>query len=237
MPPARRGTASAAQPKPTSASFKKQARSIERLLKRQLPDNVRQQKEAQLAEIQKKEQKQRRTDREKHFSKKYHKVKFFERRKIERQIALLKRQLTEPGGASQAALEAKLEQATGDLLYVQHFPRHKKYLSLFPKDNAEDPYVIKRRARIRATIIRRAKAGQLDESDEEGSGDEDGVVETGVLDDAFFAGGEEEEEEEAVAQPRAPAAPARAGPAAVAAARSDAPREPKPKKKKRASTA
>ena len=132
---------------------KKRARSIERLLKRDtLPEAVRKQKEAELAEVMKEAQKGKRVEREKLNSRKYHGVKFFERRKIERKIEALKKRLggAEPAAASTSAvstavatnaaaaaadddvvpdgadLAAMLREAEYDLLYVTHFPRNKK---------------------------------------------------------------------------------------------------------------
>ena len=165
--------------KAAPASASKQVRSLERLLKRELPAHVRREKEAALAALQQQAQKAKRTQRERAFSKKYHKVKFFERRKVERRIAHLKKQLEGAGPKAQPELRRQLQAAEHDLLYVQHFPRHKKYLSLFPVAGTDDAFVAKRRERIRAAIVRRAEAGTLraraaDDGDDE---DEDAVDE------------------------------------------------------------
>jgi len=176
----------------SNASAKKRARSLERLLRRDnLPGDVRTTKLAELASLQQEGQQQaqqhRRKERERLNSKRYHKVKFFDRRKVERQIAALTRQLESTTVASeQAELQARLQHAQGDLLYVKHFPRQKKYLSLFPSSGAEDaPLVAKRRRRIRAGILKRAEAGLLDQEKADGS-DEEGFEPNGALDDAFF---------------------------------------------------
>jgi hypothetical protein len=109
---------------------RKQLRSLERLLARgSLPDDVRTAKEAELAALRGDVQKQSRVAREKHFSKKYHGVKFIERRKVERRIAQLERRIAEQrasDGAVPAAVEAELREAQHDLLYITHFPRSKK---------------------------------------------------------------------------------------------------------------
>ena len=66
-------------------TVKKRLRGLERLLQRgNLPDDVRRAKEAELASLQGEAQKQKKVQRERHFSKKYHGVKFVERRKVER---------------------------------------------------------------------------------------------------------------------------------------------------------
>ncbi len=65
----------------------------------------------------------------------YHKIKFFERQKITRRIAQVKKQLE---GATekkeQRKLEARLEELRVDLNYVLHYPKTKKYISLFPPE-------------------------------------------------------------------------------------------------------
>ena len=135
-------------------STKKQARSLERLLRRNasssggtLPADVVKEKQEAVKRLTEKAASNKRIERERHFSKKYHKVKFFERLKCEKRIGVLRKQLAEASVAGKkAALEEQLREAEHDLLYVQHFPRHKKYLSLFPGE--ENPYVTKERARI-----------------------------------------------------------------------------------------
>ena len=170
-------------------SLKKRARGLQRLLQRDsLPAAVRTQKEAELAALQGEavshSAKHKRTERERHFSKKYHKVKFFERRKVERRLQLLRKE--------DADADA-IREAEHNLLYIKHFPRHKKYLALFPKENAEDQFVAKRRARIRASIVRRAEEGTLGRPTDEGDDDDDeaeaaaAAEGAATLDDDFFA--------------------------------------------------
>lgn len=187
---------------------RKRVRGLERLLQRGgLPDDVRCAKEAELAALKGEAVKKRKVERERHFSKKYHGVKFIERRKVERRIAQLKRQL----GAGSAAVEAELREAEHDLLYIRHFPRSKKYLALFPAEGADDPYVAKRRSRLRALIVRRVEAGlpvgeALDGGDEEGASDEEAIdaeVEAAVpmKDDGFFAADDGADDDEAEPPP------------------------------------
>eukprot|EP00964_Phaeocystis_antarctica_P073537 scaffold45132_cov64-Phaeocystis_antarctica.AAC.2 len=201
-------------------STKKQARSLERLLRRSasssggtLPANVVKEKEEAVKQLTEKAAVNKRTERERHFSKKYHKVKFFERLKVEKRIGVLRKQLAEASvAAKKAPLEEQLREAEHDLLYVQHFPRHKKYLSLFPSE--ENPYVTKERARIRAMLVRRSAEGTLESKPEskavskaarkearEGAGggeeedESEGEDEEDTLEeDAFFAGADEADE-------------------------------------------
>jgi len=188
-----------------SGPVKKRLRSIERLLSKSrdsLPDDVRKAKEAELAELRGDASRQARKSRERHFSKKYHGVKFIERRKVDRRIAQLKRQLANSGGGDDAtALEAELREAEHDLLYIRHFPPSKKYLALFAAD-ANDPYVVKRRRRIRALIIRRVEAGlPVHGLGDDGDEDEDDAAapkaDAGALEtDDFFAAPEGDDDAE-----------------------------------------
>ena len=192
-------------------SAKKRLRAIERLLnKGGLPVDVRAAKEAERAALQGDARKQQRITREKVFSKKYHGVKFVERRKVERRIGQLQRQIAEQqqnaGGSGSATLETELREAEHDLLYVQHYPRSKKYLSLFPSSDADDEYVTKRRRRLRALIVRRVEAGlPVGRPVDDAAGGNDDEVnelfagasgEARVVDDDFFAASQDEDDGE-----------------------------------------
>ncbi|WIA21303.1 hypothetical protein OEZ85_000535 [Tetradesmus obliquus] len=68
-------------------SFKNQIRGIERLLRKEdLEPRVRAAKEQQLQQLKEKQEAQQRSEREKRLATKYHKIRFFERVKVERQI-------------------------------------------------------------------------------------------------------------------------------------------------------
>ena len=200
----KQGAAAAPAAGKQAGSAKKRARALQRLLKRQLPDEVRKRKETELASLQQQDEedaaKRKRTEREKCFSRKYRKIKFFERRKVERQIALLEKALEKAADAGAAdadseQLSQKLEHERESLLYIGYFPRHKKYLSLFPKDNSEDPFVTRQRTKIRKAILKRAANGQLAEDAADESESEDGG-DTLEGDDFFAIDGEDEEADE-----------------------------------------
>ena len=74
----------------------------------------------------------------------YHKVKFFERKKAMRRIKAMKK-LIEQGDGSQHALD-ELEI---DLYYTTHFPRSEKYISLWPNSPLEESKVLEKRTEIR----------------------------------------------------------------------------------------
>ncbi len=65
----------------------------------------------------------------------YHKIKFFERQKVSRKIQQTKRKLaaaTEK--AERKKWEAHLAELRVDLSYIVHYPKTKKYISLFPPE-------------------------------------------------------------------------------------------------------
>lgn len=64
----------------------------------------------------------------------YHKVKFFERRKVCRKIKQIKRILLTAVGEERARLELTLSNLRVDLNYILHYPPAKKYISLFPPE-------------------------------------------------------------------------------------------------------
>ena len=78
---------------------------------------------------------------------------------IETHVALVTR---EEQQAVITTLEEQLRESEYNMLYVKHFPRHKKYLSLFPSAEGDNPYVAKQRNKIRAMLIRRACNGTLE---------------------------------------------------------------------------
>ncbi len=185
------------KPRPATASAtttKKQARSIERLLRREgLPAEVRAKKQAELAALQEEGERgakqRKRADRERAFSRKYRKIKLFDRKKVDRRLKMLRRKLdaAETSGGARDDLAAQMHEAECDMLYIRHFPRHKKYLALFPSDNAEDAVVASKRRKIRAAILRRAAAGTLEQPRDDGGEDEvDATVDDEALEDDFF---------------------------------------------------
>ncbi|KAJ3912276.1 hypothetical protein F5877DRAFT_27475, partial [Lentinula edodes] len=72
--------------------------------------------------------------KERALSTRYHKIKFFERQKIVRKIIQTKRKLSEADSSNQEVLETELHERRVDLNYITHYPKTKKYISLFPPD-------------------------------------------------------------------------------------------------------
>lgn len=65
----------------------------------------------------------------------YHKIKFFERQKVTRRLVQTKKQLAAATEKKERKkLEARLAELRVDLNYILHYPKTKKYISLFPPE-------------------------------------------------------------------------------------------------------
>ncbi|KAI8971029.1 hypothetical protein BD414DRAFT_229574 [Trametes punicea] len=111
----------------------------------------------------------------------YHKVKFFERQKVTRKLNQAKRKLAamapcEEDEATTAELEARLSELRVDLNYIMHYPKTKKYISLFPpevrqakgqsaaeatREAKEKSETDRQREEIRTWIRERMNSGEL----------------------------------------------------------------------------
>lgn len=100
----------------------------------------------------------------------YHKVRFFERVKLERRIQKLEHESKYDSSASEvAARTAQLAQLRDDLQYVLHFPKEEKYVSIIQK--LEDPEaaaaVVAQLTRLKAIVHSRLRdAALLADADE-----------------------------------------------------------------------
>eukprot|EP00898_Chlorokybus_atmophyticus_P002298 jgi/Chlat1/3069/Chrsp21S03320 len=173
-------------------SLKNQIRSCERLLhKDDLPPAARKATEARLEQLKKEHAAHARSELERKMAIRYHRVKFFERRKLERRIKQVQKQLA-LGPASDddtAKLQQELESLLADLQYLQHFPKTEKYVSLFV--GADDPIVQARRQELRQIIkdnlAREAAEGKAADPDIEDVAE---AIED--VDDFFMGTGDEE---------------------------------------------
>ncbi len=68
---------------------------------------------------------------------KYHKVKFFERRRAERRLAKIRMAMVDSLNPPSDELLMKLKTAEEDLLYVTYFPKTAKYISLYGKRSGD----------------------------------------------------------------------------------------------------
>ncbi len=112
---------------------------------------ARKEKEEEIASLRALSEDRKRRERERTLAKKYHMVKFFERRKLERRLQALKQQ-EERKKVSKEDVEAKRKALEDDLFYVANFPKDIPYVALFPSGGHDDESrakVEKLRKRIR----------------------------------------------------------------------------------------
>ncbi|KAA8899475.1 hypothetical protein TRICI_006338 [Trichomonascus ciferrii] len=119
-----------------SAKLKKKIRDLERLLKRpNLEANKKVETERALAALRSEVEGVQESKKVGQIAKKYHMVRFFERKKAYRRLKqALKRHLEDPESKS---CKKAFEKAEVDLYYTLTFPIDHKYVSLFPTEAAD----------------------------------------------------------------------------------------------------
>ena len=145
--------------------------------------------------------------KEQKYAVRYHKVRFFERIKLERKIGKLQKSLKGAEDDEQRnASRRKLEQAREDLEYVLHFPKGEKYVSLLKDtDDAEaQAHLQNERERLRAIVKQQlrdeaivneldegeGKNEKMDEIEDDGG---EGTFEQEIREDDFFANSSDED--------------------------------------------
>ncbi|KAF3774219.1 rRNA-processing protein [Nymphaea thermarum] len=184
-----------AERKPKSASLKNQIRSVERiLLRKNLAAEVKGAQEKRLEELKRQQDVQNRSVIEHKLSLRYRRVKFFERRKIERRTRRLERLQRTADHVAQDQIAQQLFQLREDLEYVRFFPKSEKYVSLFM--GGDDVDIVDRRNRLRKQIKANLLAAAASGKDlEETGSDEDGPLD--VSEDDFFLSGSSSDEADA----------------------------------------
>lgn len=181
--------------KPKSVSLKNQIRSIERILRKELPPEVREAQQQKLDDLKKQQEIHTRLALERKLFLRDRKIKFFERRKIERRIRRLEKLHRGSSGQPQdAEIADQLSKLKEDLEYVRFFPKTEKYVSLFT--GGDDTDVVDRRNRLRKQIKANLVAAAASGKDLEETGSED----DGLLDlseDDFFLTGTSSDEADA----------------------------------------
>ncbi|KAI0104937.1 hypothetical protein F4776DRAFT_647922 [Hypoxylon sp. NC0597] len=115
--------------------IKKRARTIERRFKtgKNMPANVQNDLERELAHHQQKIEEAADEKKRKTMIKKYHMVRFFERKKADRLAKQIKSQLkTATDKKEIEQLNADLHKAEIDSIYTRYFPYRERYISLYP---------------------------------------------------------------------------------------------------------
>merc|ERR1712137_178880 len=91
--------------------------------------------------------------------KRYEDVRFFEKRKIIRKVEQFEKKIAaltaedDPNTTKLEELQKELEKWKRDLIYVKFYPKAEKYISLFPKGNAEESEELRQQMREKAEKI------------------------------------------------------------------------------------
>lgn len=81
----------------------------------------------------------------------YKKIRFFERRKLERMLKKVNKQILEANETDKVKLEEEKEKIVDDINYVKYYPKSYKYLSLLSKkEDTEETK--KKREKMRTKI-------------------------------------------------------------------------------------
>ncbi|CAI9776877.1 unnamed protein product [Fraxinus pennsylvanica] len=183
------------KPKAKAVSLKNQIRSIERMLRKDLPPEVKKAQEKKLEELKKQQEIHNQLAVERKIFLRNRKIKFFERRKIERRIRRLeKQQRASSGQAQETDITQQLSKLKEDLEYVRFFPKTEKYVSLFM--GGDETEVVEKRNKLRRQIKDNLISAAASGKDLEETGSEDdGLLE--LSDDDFFLNGSSSDDAEA----------------------------------------
>ncbi|CAN1841271.1 rRNA-processing protein efg1 [Linum perenne] len=173
-------------------SLKNQIRSVERMLRKELSPEAREAQQKKLEGLKEQHETHTRLALERTIFLRDKKIKFFERRKIERRIRRLeKQQRASSGQAQDPEAAAQLSMLKEDLEYVRFFPKTEKYISLL--SGGDDSEVIDKRNRLRKQIKANLSAAAASGKDLEETGSEDDGLLDLSEDDFFLAGSSSDE--------------------------------------------
>ncbi|KAL7599203.1 hypothetical protein Lser_V15G23089 [Lactuca serriola] len=182
------------KPKAKLVSLKRQIRSTERLIRKDTRPEVQEALTKKLEGLKNQQQLLDNLALEHKIFLRYRKIKFFERRKVERRIRRLeKQQRAASGQAQEADLADQLSKLKEDLEYIRFFPKAEKYVSLFKKgDNTE---TVNKRNALRTQIKANIAAAIASGKDLEETGSEDDGLD--LSEDDFFQSGSSSDEADA----------------------------------------
>ncbi|XP_072952468.1 uncharacterized protein [Typha angustifolia] len=175
-------------------SISNQIRSTERFLRKDLPHEVREAQEKKLEELKRQQEIQSRLAVEREIQLRDRKIKFFERRKIERMLRRLeKQQRSSSNHVLEGRLSDQLSKLREDLEYVRFYPKTVKYISLFA--GGDTPDIVDKRNRLRKQIKDNLIAAAASGKDLEETASDDDALD--MSDDDFFMSGTSSDEAEA----------------------------------------
>lgn len=180
--------------KKDSISLKNQIRSTERFLRKDLPPEIRRFQQQKLEELKKQQEMKAQLAVERKILLRDKKIKFFERRKVERIIRRLeKQQRVSFDNASEERVSDQLAKFREDLEYIRFFPKTERYVPLFV--GGENPSIIDKRNKLRKQIKDNLVAAAASGKDLEETGSDDDVQD--MSEDDFFSVGSSSDEAEA----------------------------------------
>ncbi|GBB97509.1 hypothetical protein RclHR1_00030066 [Rhizophagus clarus] len=102
-------------------------------------------------------------NKEKNLTSKYRMVKHFDRKKVERAIKKIQKQLNEAQTSQEKKeLEKKLYELQIDFNYILYYPKNLKYLALHPTSGGDDGKMISKRNEIRQIIKEAMQSNDLE---------------------------------------------------------------------------
>ncbi|KAJ3669879.1 hypothetical protein LUZ60_010203 [Juncus effusus] len=177
-----------------SVSIKNQIRSAERFLRKELPGEVREAQQKKLDELKRQQEEQNRLAIMRKIQLRDRKIKFVERRKIERMIRRLeKQQRSTSDQVAEGQIISQLSKLKEDLEYIRFFPKNEKYVSLFT--GADNSATIEKRNKWREEIKKNLIEAAASGKDLEETGSDEDALDTS--DDDFFMSGSSSDEAEA----------------------------------------
>ncbi|XP_074570748.1 uncharacterized protein LOC141827413 [Curcuma longa] len=175
-------------------SLKSQIRSVERFLRKDLDDEVRKAQEKKLEELKQQQELQTLLELEHKLRLRDKKIKFLERRKVERTIRRLeKQQRASLDHVPDENILYQLSKLKEDLNYVRFFPKTEKYVSLFV--GGDNPAIVDKRNKLRQQVKAYLIAAAANGKDLEETASDDDALD--VSEDDFFLCGSSSDEAEA----------------------------------------
>ncbi|GAN09596.1 rRNA-processing protein EFG1 [Mucor ambiguus] len=154
---------------PSAGKIKKKIRDTQRTIsKKDLPANVLTEAKRRLRVLEFDLGEKIIDDHERDNASKYHKVKHFERKKVERKLKQAKKALEEASKKSDAEPtkiaehQEKVKDMEIKLLYTKNYPKTLPYISLFPQENENDTKSLTRKTKLLEEIKQAVADGDED---------------------------------------------------------------------------
>lgn len=121
-------------------SVKNKIRDVDRLLRRDnLDDEVKSKLIVEKENLEAQYLRNKQSEKEKQLAIKYHKVKFFERKKVTRKIRSIESKISPDDDTNTIdERQEQRKQLENDLAYIMYFPKDEKYISLYSRDGGSE---------------------------------------------------------------------------------------------------